>query len=37
MFNFDAYFGGIFVIWGKNQGGGLTPKGKVAKQTHFVL
>ena len=37
MFNFDAYFAGIFGIWGQKPGGGggLTPKGKVAKPTHF--
>jgi len=37
MFNFDACFGGIFGICGKRPGGGLTPKGKAAKPTHFPL
>ena len=39
MFNCDAYFAGIFGIWGQKPGGGggLTPKGKVAKPTHFVF
>ena len=27
MFNFDAYFGGIFWIWAKNQGGGGGGRG----------
>ena len=37
MFNFDAYFAGILGFGAKNQGGGLTPKGKVAKPTHLVF
>ena len=40
MFNFDAFFGGIFGIWGQKPWGGggcLTPKGKATKPTHFVF
>ena len=37
--NFDAYFPEILMIKGKNPGGGggLTPKGIVENQTHFVF
>ena len=34
---FDAYFEGIFEIWGKKPGGGLTLKGKIAEPAHFVF
>ena len=38
MSNFDAYFHEILMIKGKHPGGGgLTPKGIVGNQTHFVF
>ena len=37
MSKFDANFSDIFGIWGKNLGGGLTPKEKITKPAHFVF
>ena len=37
MSKFDAYFSDIFGFWAKNQGGGLTSKGKITKPAHFVF
>ena len=37
MSNFDAYFREILMIKSKNPGGGLTLKGIVENQTHFVF
>ena len=37
MSNFDAYFREILMIKGKNPGGGLSSKGIVGNQTHFVF
>ena len=37
MFNVDAYFGGIFWIWGKKQGGWSNFQGKSRKADTLYL